>query len=151
MSALRSGEVSQATAVSVDFRKLLIDWHAAQNTAQQEVTKLGEAYLSNPEVQEDPRFAIVQSVVGGLHQHVPEFGDQLDTDINLLLNTGGKSADAAKAAMQTLGTYRDKLATATTLQRIEAVAKQDLGVDVSAFGTLDRMVGDIETKIKAIA
>jgi hypothetical protein len=151
VKAARMREVAGATNVSVDFRKLLIDWHAAQKAAEDNIVALGDAYLNDDDVREDPRFHLVEEAISDLPTIIPSFGDQLDTDINAILNDGGKSPKLVSDGLATLAGYRAKLQGATELAAVEKVASQDLGGDFRVFATLSEAIEKVESSLRKIA
>jgi len=151
VKAMRMREVAGATNVSVDFRKLLIDWHAAQKAAEENIVALGDAYLNDEDVRADPRFHLVEEAIGDLPTIIPSFGDQLDTDINAILNDGGKSPKLVNDGLATLAGYRAKLQGATELAAVERVASQDLGGDFRVVATLSEAIEKVEASLKKIA
>jgi hypothetical protein len=151
VKAMRMREVASLTNVSIDFRKLLIDWHAAQKAAEANIAALGDAYLNDDEVREDPRFHLVEEAISDLPTILPSFGDQLDTDINAILNHGGKSPEKLRAGLATLASYRAKLQGAAELAAVEKAARQDLGGDFRVFATLSEAIEKVEASLNKIA
>ncbi len=151
VKAMRMREVAGLTNVSVDFRKVLIDWHAAQKVAEENIVALGDAYLNDEDVREDPRFHLVEEAIGDLPTILPSFGDQLDTDINAILNDGGKSPGKVRDGLATLASYRAKLQGAAELAAVEKAATQDLGGDFRVFATLSEAIEKVEASLKKIA
>jgi hypothetical protein len=151
IKAMRLSEAAGVTKVSVDFRKLLLDWHAAQKEAVANIVALGDAYLNDEEVREDPRFDMVEDAVSDLATIVPAFGDQLDTDINAILNDGGKNPDLIRQGIATINSYRAKLESATELSEVEKVASADLGGDFRVVVTLTEAIDKISASLSKIA
>jgi hypothetical protein len=149
--ALRQRDTEGATKVGVELRKLLIDWHQAQKQAEANVIALGDAYLQDDEVRNDPRFELVKEAVGDLPTIIPQFGDQLDTDINAILNDGGKSPELVRKAIATIADYRGRLQGAAELSEVEKVASADLGGDFSVAATLSAAIEKVSLSLTKLA
>jgi hypothetical protein len=146
-TAPAGGQVDTGSTVSIAFRKLLIDWHKAQDTARDNLRSLGTAFLDLEEVQNDPRYDEVEKQVSDLVNLVPDFGDQLDTAVNALLNTGGKGADEVKALRGTLQQYRQQLTNAPALARLEKFAVEDLGAPYPVHAALSAALSQMEQQL----
>ena len=151
MSAARANAVRGSSRVPLAFRKLLIDWHAAQGIADQNIRALGDAYLDHPDVQNDPRYDDVVEAVMALPGMIPSFGDQLDSDINAILNDGGKTPGLVQQGLETVGSYRSRLAEAAVLTELETVAAKDTVGTFSILGPLIGAIDQIETQLKQLA
>lgn len=149
--AARQQEAGGASKVSITLRKQLIEWHAAQKLAEQNIVALGNAYLADEEVRDDPRFDLVEKVVSGLPKVIPQFGDELDDDINAILNDGGKTPAVISKGIETIRNYRAKLQSAVQLAAVEEVASKDLGGDFRIVATLSEAIESISASLTKIA
>ncbi len=149
--AARTREAAGASAVTVDFRKILLDWHKAQGLVEDNLLALGDAFLELEEVRADPRYDDVADAVDSLTQLIPGFGSKLDDDLNAYLNSGGRDAKAIEAARQTLQQYRKQLADAPELKDLEVFGKQDVGGDFPLHSALTEAMDQMQLALDQAA
>jgi hypothetical protein len=131
----------------VAFTKLLLDWRDAQSRLSGSLSGLAGAILRNEEVRADPRLASVEQAVKGLSQLVPEFGGTLETALDRVINDGNLQG-GGKDVLAAVAAYRQRLAGAAALSRLEAIAGEHLQA-TPLIGPLDAVLAEIERSVAA--
>jgi hypothetical protein len=147
LSAARGQEAKAANTRGIAYPKLLLRWQTAQREAQAALTRIGAAYLAQPNVQADPRYPRVKTVVAGLPALIPTLGDELRSLLDDGINAGSDHG-IAEQALAVVKTYRSSIAGAEKLGAFERFAKRYVG-ELAAVETLDGALGEIEQGLRA--
>ena len=133
------------------FRRLLVRWSQAQSAVASNINILGQAILAHPEVQADPRFAQVRDAVSGLRQLVPDFGNDLRSAIDVLINAGSAATpEQQRAARDTARTYAASLRNYPALTDLEELARM-VGAGNLSFGTaLQQTLEELQGELSGV-
>jgi hypothetical protein len=150
-SAARAREAMPTPGRGVTFRTLLLEWRTAQQRVAEGIKAVGDAILSHPEVQADPRFTQAQQAVALLPGLVPRLDDVLDA----ALDAGLKATDpveeqrVAAQAIAAVDTTRQALAAATRFQALDGFASQVLGEKIGLHADLDATLAGLRAQLAA--
>ena len=131
---------------AVAWAKLLLRWRDAEAKARAAVNDLGLAILALPEVHSDPRLHHVKRAVALLPGLIPAFGETLSDVLDEGLNAG-TNMDIAERAREVVAQYRQQLATAAALGRLEKFAATHVG-ELQVLQTLDGALADIAESLQ---
>ncbi|GGC43410.1 hypothetical protein GCM10011504_22280 [Siccirubricoccus deserti] len=126
----------------VDFRALAERWRAAEGGATQALAEIGAAILALDEVKADPRYKHVVPAMRALPGLLPPAGAALAAAL--------AGADGPAAARDALRGYRQALAAASALARLEAVAARHVGAR-PVRAPLEAAMQDIEQALAEVA
>lgn len=129
----------------IAFRKLLLQWRAAQAQVADSLNDVGRTILGRDDVQKDPRLADVEQVVAQLPKLVPIFGGALEDVLDAGLNEGDGPGAAllARQAIAAIDDYRKQLGVATDLLAFEAFVSKEMGGRVALHQRLDATLSDL--------
>lgn len=150
-SAARAGEAAPAQGRGVAFRKLLLRWREAQGQFDANLKSLGASLLALPEIKADPRLAQLEKVVAALPQLVPTFGGRLEDALDAGMNTDvpAEVQRLAAESIAAIDAYRQQLAAAAYLQKLEEFAAKDLGAGLRLHGVLDQALVELKQQLAA--
>jgi hypothetical protein len=117
--------------------KLADQWRMAQNDAVAALASFGQALLKLPDVAADPRVQDVKSALPALPRLIPDHESALAS-----LEDGD-----AQQALAAIAAYRQQLAAANTMQRLEQFANKHIG-DLGVATMLNGALGEIETRLQ---
>jgi hypothetical protein len=127
--------IAVAGADAPDRSKLLQRWITAWSEAEAAITGLGSAILALPEVKADPRLEQARAAVGLLPTLLPQFGNELESQL--------EQQDGGDQALAIVASYRQRLTSAAALNSLEAFAQKHVGA-LGARATLDGALAEIE-------
>ncbi len=148
-SAARGRAAKTANSRGISWPKLLLRWRGAQSQAVAAVSQIGETILAIPEVRADPRFDKARAAVTMLPMLIPDFGDTLADLLDKGLGAGTDSG-IANEALALVTTYRQQLAGAVGLGRLERFAKNHAG-GIAVLTALDGALAEIATSLESAA
>jgi hypothetical protein len=145
LSAMRGRAAAAGNPRMLDTTKLLLRWRGAQSKVAQALKDLGQTIIGLDAVRLDPRFTQVQAAVAKLPDLVPVFGGRLEDllDSMMMSGHGGGAGDALAA----IAAYRQQLASATVLSRLEVFAARYVSLDVALVRELDGTLVELERDI----
>lgn len=138
---------AQPTQGVVNYAKLLLRWREAQAQAATALTDLGKQLLAVPEVQQDPRFARLQTLVAGLPKLVPTFGEALADQLDAAANGGPQAAENRTAARATIAAYRQQLNAVPVLAALEGFAQRNLGANLPSATALSEALAELDATL----
>jgi hypothetical protein len=145
-AAARGRQGAKANVRGIAYPKLLLRWRAAQAVARGSLSTIASTVLGMAEVQADPRFAKVQTVLAGLPSLIPDFGSRLADLLDEGINAGTDAA-IAPDALKVVADYRARLATVPLLGGIEQFAKKHVG-DLAVLSELDGALAEIAATLQ---
>ena len=145
-SAERAREAAASNTRGIAYPKLLLRWRDAQSDARGALDRIGKAVLAMPDVQADPRFPRVQTVIAGLPALIPKLSGELEDLLDRGINAGS-DAGVARQALACVGKYRQAIGGAGKLQSFEQFAKQYVG-DLTVLHTLDSALTEIARNLE---
>ncbi len=148
-SAARGREAAALNPRGVALPKLQLHWRQAQSRAYDDLMRLGDALLNDPDVQAEPRFPEVQDFVGDLPTMLPLFGTRLEDALDSMTNAGPGDAATQARAVAAVQAYRKEIEGTPLLTQLEAFAAGQLGLNLSIFGALEAALFDIEQALNA--
>ena len=146
-SAARGRVAASSNKRGLAYPKLLLVWRTAQTQAEAAVTALGKTILARPDVQADPRLDRAKQAVALLPGLIPKLGDELADLLDKGINAGSDAA-VATDALATVRAYRNSLAAAAPLARLEAFAAAHAG-GLGVLKTLDGALAGIADSLAA--
>jgi hypothetical protein len=133
----------------VAYRTLLLRWRDAQSTLDANLRTVGATLLARPDIKADPRLEDIKKAVSLLPKLVPAFGGRLEDILDAGINAEDPAEQArlAREGVAAIDAYREKLAAATGLLKLELFAAEDLGAKLALHRALDDTLAAMKTQL----
>lgn len=148
-SAQRGREAKASNARGIAYPKLLLRWRGAQEALSASLGEISKDILARKEVIEDPRFEEVKKHVALLPTLVPTFGGELEGAIDAGINEGQgpRARELAAKAVNIIDAYRQQIAAAAALKRLETFVAGDLAKNIRLGGELDAALSELRAEL----
>lgn len=147
LSKARARAAARVSEGAVNYGKLLLRWHAAQDRVAANLQALGQALLTDPELIDDPDFEDIQEAVEDLPDLVPEFGAQLDDLLDEARDDPSRRTELHQEALILLRQYRKRLGAISALKELEGFSAQTGAGSLRLFGEFDDAISALETEL----
>ena len=134
-----------APRAAAGFGPARVRWQQARKDVDAELAAFRSALLAHAQIKSDSRLSFVQAAAAEIPNMLPAPGRQIET----LLAAGEANPDTAKAVLAAVGQYRQALAGAQDLARLEAFASGSLHVPLALRDKLSAAMDEIETAVRA--
>lgn len=118
-------------------------WRQAMADVRADLARFRTALLADKDIKTDPRLRFVAAAASEIPNMLPAGGNRLEAAITACVRASG-DATAVRAAM---ADYRDALASATRLARLEDFARSDIKAPLAVRATLTQAMDDIERSL----
>jgi len=147
--AARVAEAAAASGDQVSYRRLQRQWQDAQDQARTQLDAFVASLLNDPDVQEDDRYARLQSVAPTLTSLIPNDGGLLAQELSELdeATNVDETRTARDRAVKALNAYASKLAQDQDLQELQAVSDEDFD-GVSFVGPLQQALAALGAQLE---
>ena len=144
----RQTEARTMAGDQVSYRKLQTSWRDAQERARAQLDQFVASVLADPELKGNARYPAVEAAAARIAGMLPEFGDDLETDLDQI-DDASSAADrvtARAAAVTTVGKYKTELDGAAGLRELQALSDDAYG-GLSFFSELQSALAALGTQL----
>jgi hypothetical protein len=139
------GAAGAPAAGSAGFGAARARWQKARQEVDAELATFRSALLADAGIKSDSRLGFVEAAAAEIPNMLPAPGRQIET----LLAAGEANPNTAQAVLAAVGQYRQALAGAAGLARLEAFASSSLKVPLALRDKLSAAMDEIETAVRA--
>ena len=135
----------------VAYHKMLLRWRDAQTQLSAILQQVSSTLLAMPEIKADPQFVEVEKAAKMLPKLVPRFGGKLEEALDAGLNATDPSEQARlrREGVFAIDAYRQQLAAASGLIRLEQFASAELGMGSKLHKALDEVLLELRQQLAA--
>jgi hypothetical protein len=123
-----------------DFGVALARWRQAMADVRTDLARFRTALLADQDIRTDPRLRFVAAAASEIPNMLPAGGSRLEAAIIASVRASGD----ATAVLAAMADYRNALASAARLARLEDFARSDIKAPLAVRATLTQAMDDIE-------
>jgi hypothetical protein len=129
------------------FGSVRARWQKARTQVDADLAAFRAALLADAGIKSDSRLNFIRAAAAEIPNMLPAPGRRIET----LLASGEATPDTAKAVLAAVGEYRQALAGAQGLAKLEAFASGSLHIPLALRDMLSTAMDEIEAAVRAAA